>query len=461
MKLLTISEVLTAINGNLTRGDNQLAIHNVCRQLKNLKDHSLYFHMSKKPIEPSIFMGKSHYVIVTEDNRIGRYIDPSSCLIIVENSKKAYLDFIDYYRGLFQIPVIGVTGTCGKTTTKEMIKHILKKDYRVHGTFLSQNGLHLNLQYLMGIDENTEMAVFEMGVAYPGNIRISGKYFKPTIGVITNIGEAHLEGCKTLEKYVQAKGEMLEVLSSNGTLILNEDDENIKKLSLESFKGKMLSFGFNKDADFRASNVKYENHGMQYRLHFSNEIYEVFIPGYGEHNVYNSLSAIASAKIVGIPIEEGIKRLRDFKVMERHVKTYKGLNGSTVIDDTWSCNPSSVNSAIEVLKSISNGKKEVFVLGKMQRLGNQLKEQHEKMGKTMMDYGGVDYLIAVGSSAALTGESAIASGMNPSNVFFANDANELEAILDKINNEDMIILFKMSLGKMDPSYRKVVEKYRL
>ncbi|MBS4194925.1 Mur ligase family protein [Lederbergia citri] len=461
MKVLRVSEVLTAINGHLTHGDNNLEIHNVCRQLRNLKDHSLYFHLSKKLIDPSLLIGKSHYVIVTEDNRMERYLDSSSCLVLVENSKNAFLDFIDYYRGLFTIPVIGVTGTCGKTTTKEMIKHILKKDYRVHGTYSSQNGLHLNLQYLLGMDKNTEIAVFEMGVAYPGNIRISGRYFKPTIGVITNIGEAHLEGCGTLEKYVKAKGEMLEVLSNNGTLVINGDDENIKKLSLESFKGKVLSFGINDHSDFRASNVKYGAHGMQYRLHFSNEMYEVFIPGYGEHNVYNSLSAIAAAQIIGIPIEIGINRLRDFKGMERHVKTYNGFNGSTIIDDTWSCNPSSVKSAIEVLKNISKGKKEVLVLGKMQRLGNRLKEQHEKMGQTIMNYGGVDYLIAVGSSAALTGERGITLGLNPSNVFFVNDANELESILDGISNEDMIILFKFSLGKMDPSYRKVVEKYRL
>jgi UDP-N-acetylmuramoyl-tripeptide--D-alanyl-D-alanine ligase len=459
MKTLKLADIVEVINGQMIQGNAEFEISKVAKLIKNISEYSIYFHMNKKSIGPDSLHGKTNYTIVTENMEILTMVDKSASVILVADGKKSYYQFIEYYRNLFSIPVIGVTGTCGKTTTKDMIKHILKQYLQVHSTMLSQNGLHLNLHYLMGINEQTEAAVFEMGVAYPGNIRSSGRYFKPTIGIITNIGEAHLEGCKTLEKYIRAKGEMLEVLSENGTLIINADDTNIKRLPTGLFKGSVLSFGQYQNADFRADTIRSEDDRMVYALHVNKVQYEVVIPGYGEHNVYNSLAAIAAVSLIGIPIQDAIDRLKTFKTMERHVKLYHS-KGISVIDDTWSCNPSSVLSALEVLKKISNGKKEVLVLGKMQRLGSQLTNQHLKMGETIMDYGEVDHLITIGPSAKLTGENAIRLGMDPSKVHSVANADQLESKLAEIHTEEMIILFKMSLGKMDPAYRRVIEKYR-
>nr|WP_263325978.1 UDP-N-acetylmuramoyl-tripeptide--D-alanyl-D-alanine ligase [Neobacillus sp. Marseille-Q6967] len=462
MKTLRLLDFLDTINGTLIKGIPEFEINKVERMIKNLSDHSLYFHTSKKSIEPDTLKGKVNYTIVTDDKETASIVDPTACVILVENCKEAFWRFVEFYRKQFDIPVIGVTGTCGKTTIKDMIKHILAESLKVHATMFSQNGLYLNLHYLMGLNEQTDAAVFEMGVAYPGNVKISGRYFKPTIGVISNIGVAHLDGCKTLEKYIMAKGEMLEVLTTDGTLIYNADDENIKRLPIEEFKGKKFLFGQCANADFRAGSIQYQSDRMVYTLHAQNKEYEVNIPGYGEHNVYNSLAAIASASLTGIPIEDAVRRLSTFKPLERHVKKYEGYNHLTVIDDTWSCNPSSVKSALEVLKKFSNNRTGILVLGKMQRLGSQLIDQHLKMGERLMDIGGIDYLITVGPAAKLTGEKAISLGMDSSKVFTVSedDAGELEAKLAEICKENMVLLFKMSLSKMDPSFRKVVEKYR-
>ena len=460
MKTLKLSDFIGKINGKLLQGNPDDEIRKIVKKVNNLSEKSLYFHSSKTAIRADSLLGKTNYTIVTEDQGLLSSVDGTANVILVTNSKDSYWRFIDYYRNQFQIPVIGVTGTCGKTTTKDMIKHILNQTMKVHSTLFSQNGLHLNLHYLLGLNEQTEAAVFEMGVAYPGNIKNSGKYFKPTIGIITNIGEAHLEGCRTLGNYIRAKGEMLDVLSDEGILCINADDQNIKTLPIASFKGRVLSFGKDPAAEYRAENIQFENNRMLYTLHVENYEYRVSIPGYGEHNVYNSLAALASTTVLGIPIEEAIQRLSTFRTMERHVKIYSGAGNITVIDDTWSCNPSSVKSAIDVLKKTSDGKTEVLVLGKMQRLGNQVNKQHIQMGKTIIDVGGVNHLITVGASARLTGESAITLGMSPDKVHSVMNAKELEAKLAEIRKEDMMILFKMSLGKMDPSFRRVVEKYR-
>lgn len=460
MKNFALSEILRIIDGAVIQGDVDLRIEKVVNSIKNIEKNSLFFYTHRKNTEPELLKDIDGYVVVIDQTKHISNFNKNSTIILVKNSKEAYWKFIDYYRGLFDIPVIGVTGTCGKTTTKDMITHILKEELKVHSTFLSQNGLHLNFSYLMGLKEDTEAAVFEMGVAYRGNVQISGRYFKPTVGIITNIGEAHLEGCRTLENYIKAKGEMLEALSYQGKLIINADDENIPKIDLSNFKGQLITFGINKEAHFMARNIEYTSGGMKYTLLTKGADYNVFVPGYGEHNIYNSLAAIAASDSIGIAINLCIEKLRSFRTMQRHVKLYERGHGGLSIDDTWSCNPSSVKSALQVLKNISKGKREILVLGKLQRLGKQLKAQHIKLGKTIMEMGGVDLLITVGASAKLTGLSAIESGLDPTKVISVEEAEELDLELERIDKKETCILFKMSLGKMKKEFHSVVAKYR-
>ncbi len=149
---------------------------------------------------------------------------------------QAYWTFIDYYRNLFQIPVVALTGTCGKTTTKEMIKHIASREWNVQASVSSKNEPRQSLPYLTGIDKSTEAAIFELGLGNTGNIKHQCMIYQPTIGIITNIGVHHLDGCGNLEGYIKAKAEILEGISEGGTLIINADDENTKKNTLAYFQ---------------------------------------------------------------------------------------------------------------------------------------------------------------------------------------------------------------------------------
>ena len=181
--------------------------------------------------------------------------------------EEAYWKFIHYYRNLFQIPVIGVTGTCGKTTTKEMITQILEQDYNVDSTWMSMNSMSVNLRYLMRFDEDTEMAVYEMPVAYPGYLKVACQYFQPQIRILLNIGVHHLADCETPEVYMKAKAEITEGLDhEKGILILNGDDENIKKVvDVTPFKN-VIYFGKGEKAQFRAEKIQYGNKGMKFML---------------------------------------------------------------------------------------------------------------------------------------------------------------------------------------------------
>ena len=371
----------------------------------------------------------------------------NTTVIKVKNVLQAYWTFVEYYRGLFQIPVVALTGTCGKTTTKEMIKHILTQDWNVQASISSKNEPRQTLPYLTGIDETTEAAVFELGLGNSGNILYQCMNYKPTIGIITNIGVHHLDGCNNLEGYIKAKSEIVEGLSNKGTLIINADDENTKKIRLQNFKGKIIRFGIQEQSDFKASNSQFIKKGMKFQLHLSNKTYSVFVPGYGEHQVYNALAAIAAVIEMGIPIDKAIAGLKTFKHMPRHLEFSTGIGESTIIDDTWTNNPTSVEAALKVLDTIGKDKKVVLVLGDIKRLGNFEKKYHREIG-TMVAQRNVNMLITIGKKAEEIAIQAKKEGTNAEVHIFENVKGILD-ILKPILDADTILLIKGPMSSRD------------
>ncbi|EKN70699.1 UDP-N-acetylmuramyl pentapeptide synthase [Neobacillus bataviensis LMG 21833] len=365
---------------------------------------------------------------------------PNTTVIKVESLVQAYWKFIEYYRGLFDIPVVTITGTCGKTTTKDMIKHILSENRNVQASESSKNEPRRSFPYLMGIDEKTDAAVFEHGLGNSGNIKHQCMIYQPTIGIITNIGVHHLDGCKNLEGYIRAKSEIVEGIRKDGTLILNADDENTRKVSLKLFKGKVIYVGVNMQSDFRASDIKFANNGMEFTLHFNDKTYEAFISGYGEHQVYNALAALAAVHEMGMDIEEAITRLGSYKNMTRHLEFFTGVGGSTIIDDTWTINPTSIEAALKVLDSIGSGKNVILVLGDINRLGNFEKKYHREIG-TLVAKRNIHTLITIGNKAEEIARQASQDG-SKANIHMFKDVKGLKEVLDPILDSNAILLIK-------------------
>jgi UDP-N-acetylmuramoyl-tripeptide--D-alanyl-D-alanine ligase len=457
VKPLPLQEILPIIGGTLIEGDPHFKVMNVQKNPKPLK-HGTMFFQTKSKLSDSFNRYKKNIVIVTMKKLDTSQIPGNVSLVQVDDVKKAWKLFIHFYRSLFSIPVIGVTGTAGKTSTKEIIKHILEQDRSVQATYKSMNGLVLNEKYVLGIDHKTEAAVFEMGVSYPGNIRKAGDVFKPTIGVITNIGIAHLETCGSFERYLQAKGEMIEVVNQKGTLILNADDENTKLINVSSFKGKLVYFGQSPASDYRVSSINYESTGMGFVLHIHDESYRGGIPGWGQHNVYNALAAIAATHQMGLEIEDILNRLSTFNQVERHTAISTGLNQTIMIDDTWNANPSSTYAALNVLEEIGKQTKKIAVLGTLQRLGSKEEEEHRKLG-TYVARSSIDQLVIVEERASSIGEAAKQAGMAMHNIHQVTSAEALDEKLGSLITKENVCLIKMSLDKMDGSYRSVVKKW--
>jgi len=456
---LYLKDIITHIDGKLLRGNSNTVIRGAVNSPRNLANNTIYFHRSRTRFANLYLFTARKYinsVIITDDPGQFDKLDGLG-IVKVPNINVAYLKFMNYYRGLFNIPIIGITGTCGKTTTKDMLKHILSSMYKVQATVKSQNGLQRNLKYLVGIDDQTDAAVFEMGVSLPGDLRHSCQCFNPQIRILLNIGVHHLTGCKTPAAYLAAKAEILEGLDPiNGILILNADDENIKKINVSRFQ-KIVYFGLSKKCDFQAKNIKYSGKGMTFTLKYQYREYEVYVPGLGKHNVYNALAAIAAATTLGMHIKKICERLLRFKPVEEHLEYHKGRGGCSVIDDTWNNSVLSMEAALKVLKDISNSRITIALLGYMPRLGlsDYAIEQYASIGRKVVETG-VDLLIVIGDEAKEIGRTALKLGMKKSNIYFSNNGTDIYEIIHPYLNENSIVLLKITHRQMlEPSFLKL------
>lgn len=463
VKSIALHDILKQIGGGhfLQGSGNPMIEHVLDCSEKEIDDHTLIFHMDHERIRGKYWEGNEAIVIVTDQPDLCTDLGDHIILIKTDRLEEAYWRFIEFYRGLFDIPVIGVTGTCGKSTTKEMIKQILREDYKVKSTWMSMNSMSVNMHYLTGIDESTEAAVFEMPVAYPGYLRVACKFFQPQIRIVLNIGVHHLADCETPEVYMKAKGEIVEGLDpQRGTLILNADDENIKKVINNRLFQRVIFFGKNDCSHFRVNTIHYTEDGMNFSFEHSGKLYDAFVPGYGEHNVYNALAAIAAVSSVGIEIKTAIERLASFEHIEEHLEVKQATNGAMVLNDSWNSSPLSMETALQVLKDVANGRKTVALLGYMPQLGEgpYAMNLYGEMGKKALETN-VDLLIVVGERAKEIGIEALRLGMESNKVHFCETGDEVFEILYPLLNENTLILLKITHRVMErPSFQALRRK---
>ncbi|HJV31909.1 MAG TPA: UDP-N-acetylmuramoyl-tripeptide--D-alanyl-D-alanine ligase [Bacillales bacterium] len=443
MEPIHVKKIRTLLEGELFCGTENWYVKDaiVYKRHKLEHPHTLIFLFKRESIYWGHLERLAPCVVITDKSEDElRKVRKNTTIIRVKSTLQAYWKFVNYYRNLFDIPVVAITGTCGKTTTKEMIKHILSKSYNVQASVSSINEPRRSFPYLMGINRQTEMAVFETGLGNIGNIKHQCLIYQPTIGIITTIDAHHLDGCKTLEGYVQAKGEIVDGVKENGTLILNRDDDNIKKISLAAFRGDVIYFGAKTRSDYKADHIRFAKDGMDFDLIYKNTSYPVFVPGYGEHQVYNALAAIAAVHVMGIEIQEAAQQLASFENMVRHLEVGMGINGCTIIDDTWTINPLSVEAALKVVDEIGKGKKTILLLGDINRLGNYEKEYHQKVGSIVAKKR-YDTLITIGEKAVEIGKQALKDHFQ-GQVYMFPTVDGVKEILENLLDDQSLLLIK-------------------
>ena len=442
MQKINLNEILKALNADHI--DENIMIHQVSDTINKLGNHTLVFHLNKdEEINQEEFKKYKSCYIVTDQPLINNYINKKN-YIFVDNITNAYKEFISYYRNLFNPLVVAVTGTCGKTTTKEMISQVLKNKYNVVHTIGSKNNIRFHHRYLMKFNDKTEYGVFETAITHPGHLIHNCEVFKPQIGIITNIGIDHLNWCKTLDNYIRTKAELLVGLKNKGHIIINNDDENIKKIDFSNYEGKIITFGTNNKSDYFGKDIRQIDNNVTFTLVKNNREYNVEVPGNGSHNVYNALAALASLDILGMSLEQAIYYLSKYKPIRSHTEIKKGINKSIIIDDTWSSNPTSVRAALEVLTNIGKNKTKIAVLGKISYLGKFKKELYKQIAKDIIS-NNVNVLITIDEDAKKIGKYANDLGMMPTNIFATKTKEELTSLLKKLLNQNAVALFKTSM----------------
>ena len=369
-------------------------------------------------------------IIVEEDFDITKYNYKN--FIKVKDTIRAYGDIARFYRQKSNFIVVAVTGSCGKTTTKDMVASVLSKKYKVEKTFQNNNN-EIGLPFtILNANSKTEILVLEMGMRAIGEIEYLTKVAMPNIGIITNIGIAHIGELGSQDNIMHAKGELLENLSENAVAIINGEDgftDSLKK----KFSGKIKIFGFSENADIKALNIIDTGKTTQVDIVSDNIKCRSQLNFKGIHLILDSLIAIETGRILGIDIKDSIEALNNMEVSPGRLEIIE-KNNFTIINDTYNANPDSMKKSIEVLLGFEGSK--IAVLGDMRELGEEEILYHEDMG-IFLSNKGLKALITVGRLGEYIG-----SGLKKSNI-------DNTAIYSYMNNEDAAIKLKELISLND------------
>jgi UDP-N-acetylmuramoyl-tripeptide--D-alanyl-D-alanine ligase len=362
-------------------------------------------------------------------------LQPPFCLL-VGDTLKALQDMAAHHRRQFDVRVVGITGSVGKTMTKEAIHSVLKKTYitlKSEDSYNNEIGLPLTL---LKLDEGHERAVLELGMYALGEIAQLATIALPHIGVVTNVAHSHLERLGSLERIAQAKAELLEALPPDGTAILNGDDPRVRAMA-DKTDARVFYYGLSPDCGLRASHIESRGlDGVRFRMHYGAETLHVKIPLLGRHSVHTALAAAAVGLTEEQPWGQIVAGLRDINVQLRLIAT-RGVQGSTIIDDSYNASPASSLAALNLLAELKGRK--IAVLGDMLELGSYEEEGHRKVGRRVAEV--VDKLVTVGDRGAVIGREALAVGMADSDVLFAGDNDQAVAfLLDLVTSGDLILI---------------------
>ena len=358
-------------------------------------------------------------------------------VIIVPSTIEALGLLAKLKRSEFFSPVVAVTGSAGKTSTKDMIYSVLKEKYKIHKTIGNQNN-HIGLPLtILSLDKDNEILVLEMGMNHLKEISYLTNIAKPDVAVITNVGTAHIGNLGSRENILKAKLEILEGLNPNGTVIINNDNDLLHKWYLENKDNyKIITIGINEVSDYMPVIIEKGEWGTTFSC--KNTIYKV--PVGGDHFIYNALSAIAVANLFNVSTKEIQDGIINFELSSNRMSV-RVTEGITLIDDSYNANFDSMSYAIKYLTSLPG--RRIAVLGSMKELGKFSESLHRKIG-ALVAKEKIDILITVGDEAKFINEEAINNGYNKDTSYHFETNKEAIAFINSIKRSEDNILVKAS-----------------
>ncbi len=443
---ITVANIIEVTKGKLIWGKENIICGTFCRDTRQIQKGQVYVGIQGENFngselyEEALQNGATVCLLQNvEINKENLHKYENCAIILVENTVKALQQIAAYKKQISKIPVVAITGSVGKTSTKDMVASVLSQKYKVlktQGNHNNEIGMPLTILSL----QDEELMVLEMGMNSFGEISLLTNIAKPDVAIITNIGTAHIGKLGSRENILKAKLEILEGLTPNGTVIINHDNDLLHSWYEKEKKNyKIITYGIENGSDIQGTNIQLNENGSTCKVDINGKTYTINIPVGGEHFVSNSLCAIAVAQVFNIPMEQALKGIEHFELTKKRMEIKKAKVGATVINDCYNANYDSMKAALTYLGSLQNERK-IAVLGDMLELGAYSKTLHEQVGEEVVN-NKVSLLVCVGEEAKYIAKKAEEKGMKKENIFcFINNQEAIRFLEKNLQKEDAILI---------------------
>ena len=451
---LKIKDILKCTNGKLIIGDTEKECKNYSKDTRTIKKGDTYIGIKGEKFDGSSFWkdalnNGAETVIINNIklDEIEEYKKQNKNIIQVEDTIKAIGEMASYKMKIqkekYNLKVVGVTGSVGKTSTKDIIANVLSKKYKVLKTEGNKNN-HIGLPLTILRLQDEEIAVIEMGMNHLGEISYLTKIAKPDIAVITNIGTSHIGNLGSRENILKAKLEILEGMDKK-KIVINNDNDLLNKWYLENKNNiEIHTFGIKNESEFNAKNIKLKENSSEFICENKNEKINIEVPVGGEHFILNALCGLTVGKLLNLNNEEIKNGIKDFKLTAKRMEINHLKNNITIINDSYNASYESMKASISNLKNM-NGERKIAVLGDMFELGDFSEKLHKEVG-TEIYKNKIDKLYLIGNYSKFIGEEAEKEGYKKENIFYFENKDELFNNLKNNLKSGDVILIKASNG---------------
>jgi UDP-N-acetylmuramoyl-tripeptide--D-alanyl-D-alanine ligase len=458
--ILTIEEVLRATGGKLLQGKGDSSFQGISTDSRTVTEGELFIALKGPRFDGHHYaleaLRKKAGGVLIEERKVGdiRWNGyRSRAVIAVEDTLSALGDIAQGWRRKYSTPVVALTGSNGKTTTKEMIAACLETTFPTLKTKGNLNNLIGVPLTLLTLTEKERVVVLEMGMNVPGEIGRLAQIAEPDVGLITNVQTVHLEGMGSLERLKEEKGELFQRMRRDGTILVNQDDPRVVDLS-KHYPGQKITFGIEHPADVMAKEIQLNGaEGTSFTLILEGEAMEVHLRLLGRHFVPNALAAMAVACLFGVEVTRAKEALENFQPFPMRMEVLPLKGEKTLINDAYNANPYSMELALETLAEAKGMARAIAVLGDMLELGNLTKEAHEQIGKRVSELS-IDFLLTMGEEAPIVVESAIRHGLPMERARIVESHSEAISLLRQMIQRGDWILVK---GSRRMAMEKIVE----
>lgn len=440
MAAFTEAEIIQAIEAVKLQGPGDVAVGNISTDTRGELSRCLFV-----PLKGERFDGHDYLQQAVENGAVAVLCDreiaalPKEVAVYrVKQTRRALEDLAAYHRRRFALPVIAVTGSSGKTTTKELIASVLAQKFRVHKTEKNHNNEIGLAQTLLSLQPEDEVCVVEMGMRARGEIKRLAEIAAPTIGVVTNVGVAHLERLGSQDAIAAAKQELIESIPENGTAVLNWNDKRVRNMA-SVCHGRVISYGIEPQANVQALDIQYGLGKTKFTCRLFDEVFPVTLPLLGAHNVANALATVAVARVLGLSANRIQRALADAVAGELRQEIVD-RSGIRFVNDAYNANPLSMAASLASLSQFGEGRY-VAVIGDMLELGPNEVAMHEELAAAVIA-AGITELITVGPLARALGEAV--KKQSHVNVHSVANTNEVMPLLKPLLQAGDIVLIKGS-----------------